>query len=103
MERLLAILHLDQTKNYTALTHKDFRDAIKSTWNEKAKNTSDSLFFSSNKIELAYAHVLKEIKAATFDEEDVIIKLMSFLNGTLEIRPFSIKYKCKILRVFIYF
>jgi hypothetical protein len=48
MERLLAILKLEQSKNYTSITFKDFKDAIKSTWNEKAKNVSDSLLFSSN-------------------------------------------------------
>lgn len=95
MERLLAILKLEQSKNYTSITFKDFKDAIKSTWNEKAKNVSDSLLFSSNKIEAAYSHVIKELKSATFDEEDVIIKLIPFLNGSLETRAFSIRYKCK--------
>jgi hypothetical protein len=95
MERLLAILRLEQSKNYTDLTFKDFKDAIKSTWNEKAKNISDSLLFSASKIELAYTHIIKELKMSTFDEEDVIIKLLPFLNGSLETRAFSIRYKCK--------
>lgn len=95
MERLLAILKLQQSKNYTEITYNDFKDAIKSTWNEKSKNASDSLLFSQNKIDLAYYHIIKEIRLPVFDEEDVIIKLIPFLNGSLETRAFSIRYRCK--------
>ena len=62
---------------------------------KKQNKTSDSLLFSANKIELAYTHVIKELKIATFDEEDVIIRLLPFLNGSLETRAFSLRYKSK--------
>jgi hypothetical protein len=95
MERLLAVLKLEQSKNYTEITYKNFKDAIKSTWNEKSKNASDSLLFSQNKIDMAYTHVIKELKSPIFDEEDVIIHLIPYLNGSMETRGFSLKHKCK--------
>ncbi|CAI2371021.1 unnamed protein product [Moneuplotes crassus] len=95
MERLLSCLQLDQTKNSTEVNFKNLKNAIKSTWNEKAKKTSDHLLFSSNKIEMAYTHILKEMRSATFDEEDVIIKLAPFLNCSFETRAFSQRYKSK--------
>ena len=95
MERLLAVLKIKQYKNYCELLYNDFKDAIKSTWNEKSKNGSDSMIFTLNKINHSYWYVTKELRDPIYTEDDVILKLVPFLNCSMETRAFSLKYKCK--------
>ena len=95
MERLLAVLKIKQYKNYWELLYNDFKDAIKSTWNEKSKNGSDSMTFSLNKINHSFCYVTNELKDPIYTEDEVILKLVPFLNWSMETRAFSLKYKCK--------
>ncbi|CAI2367469.1 unnamed protein product [Moneuplotes crassus] len=89
----------NQTKKLTEVNFKSLKNAkkstTKSTCNEEAKKMGDHLLFSSDKIEMAYAYILKEMRLATFDEEDVIIKLVLLLNCSFETRAFSQRYKSK--------
>ena len=51
--------------------------------------------FSINKINMAYWHVVKDLKDPLYTEDDVILKLIPYLNGSKDIRPFSIRLRCK--------
>lgn len=83
------------------MLYSDFKDAVKSTWNEKSRGASDTMTFSLNKINVAYSHILKELKEPLYNEDDVILNLLPFLNGSLDIRAFSIRLRCKIQAKFL--
>ena len=44
---------------------------------------------------MAYSHILKMLKDPLYTEDDVIIQLIPYLNGSQEIRAFSQRLKCK--------
>ena len=83
LDHLLSALKITEFPSYSDLFFPDFDQAVRVTLLSK----------SDNWVESAYAFLITGLEESYFTREDVVIRLLGWVNGTVGLKEYTAKHK----------